>query len=115
MDICVGNLPRDMTEDDLREIFASFGRVETADVMRPRQRQESAGLGFVGMPARKEAASAVLAVHGKMVNGQTLTAHEVPPRGPVSGVCDRRCLCRAGEPAGGNTHANRMDFRRGRP
>ena len=36
MDICVGNLPSNMTGNSLREVFESFGRVETADVVRHR-------------------------------------------------------------------------------
>ena len=55
MDICVGNLPNDMTGNDLREVFESFGRVETADVVTHRHGDESRGWGFVGMPARSEA------------------------------------------------------------
>ena len=38
MDICVGNLPTDVTGSDLREVFELFGRVETADVMRAPSR-----------------------------------------------------------------------------
>jgi RNA recognition motif-containing protein len=114
MDICVGNLPRDTTGDGLREIFESFGRVEAVNVTRPRHGEESKGLGFVGMPARAEAVSAVLAVHGKTVNGQAITANEVQARGPVSGVCGTRCLCRAGDQPAGNTHLSREESRRER-
>ncbi len=114
MDICVGNLPRDTTGNDLREIFEFFGRVETAAVVRPRPGEESKGLGFVGMPARAEAVSAVLGVHGKTVNGQALTANEVQPRSPISGVCSTRCPCRAGNQAAGNTHPSRVESRRER-
>ena len=103
MDICVGNLPGDVTARDLREIFESFGRVEAVNMTRSRQGKESKGLGFVGMPARVEAVSAVLAVHGKMVNGQALTANEVQPRGPVSGVGGTRCPCRSENATSDNT------------
>jgi RNA recognition motif-containing protein len=96
MDICVGNLPSDMTGNDLREVFESFGRVETADVMKHRHGDASSGLGFVGMPARSEAVCATLCVHGRNVNGQAITATEVRPRDPVSEVCHARCHCRSG-------------------
>ena len=96
MDICVGNLPSDVTGNDLREVFESFGWVETADVVRHRPGEESRGLGFVGMPARSEAVRAVLGVHGRNVNGQAITATEVRPRDPVSGACLSRCHCRSG-------------------
>jgi RNA recognition motif-containing protein len=95
MDICVGNLPSDVTAGDLREIFEFFGRVATAQVVRPRYGEESQGWGVVGMPARKEAVLAVLGVHGKTLKGQAITANEVQPRGPVSGACCVRCHCRS--------------------
>ena len=93
MDICVGNLPDDMTGSDLREVFESFGRVETADVVRHHPGEKSRGLGFVGMPARNEAVCAVLGVHGRSLNGLAITAIEVQPRDPVSGACGPRCHC----------------------
>jgi RNA recognition motif-containing protein len=97
MDICVGNLPSDVTGSDLRTVFESFGRVETADVVKHRHGGESRGLGFVGMPARSEAVRAVLGVHGRNVNGRAITATEVRPRDPLSGTCGARCHCRSGE------------------
>jgi cold-inducible RNA-binding protein len=94
MDICVGNLPRDVTGNDLREVFEPFGRVESANVVTRSYGNESRRLGFVGMPSRSEAASAVLGVHGRNMDGQAITAHEVRPGDPVSGACGPRCPCR---------------------
>jgi len=104
MDICVGNLPIGVTGRDLREVFESFGRVETADVLRHRRGDESRELGFVGMPARSEAICAVLSVHGRNLNGQAITATEIRPRDPVSGACHTRCHCRSRQLVTGNTH-----------
>jgi hypothetical protein len=109
MDICVDNLPSDVTGNDLRKIFESFGRVETVDVVKHRHRDESRRFGFVDMPARSEAVCAVLGVHGRNVNGQALTAAEVRPRDPVSGACRTRCHCRSGEQAAPQA---RMDWTR---
>jgi RNA recognition motif-containing protein len=97
MDICVGNLPCDVTGRDLREVFASLGRVETAEVVKPRRGEKSRRLGFVGMPARSEGVCAVLGVHGKTVNGQILTVIEIRPRDLASGAGRARCRCRGGE------------------
>ena len=94
MDICVGNLPIGVTGRDLREVFELFGQVETADVARHGRGGEPRGSGFVGMPARSEAVCAVLSVHGRNVKGQAITATEIRPRDPVSGVCHTRCHCR---------------------
>jgi len=104
MDICVGNLPSDMTGNDLREVFESFGRVETADVVKHHYGDESGGFGFVGMPHRSDAVSAVLGVQGRNVNGQAITATEVQPRDPVSGACRTRCPCRSRNQATGYVH-----------
>jgi RNA recognition motif-containing protein len=95
MDIYVGNLPRGVTGNDLREVFESFGRVETAAVVRSRHGEESRGWGFVGMPSRSEGVSAVFGLHGRNWDGQTITAVEVRPRDPVSGSCRGRCPCRS--------------------
>ena len=112
MDICVGNLPRDVTGNDLREVFASFGRVETADVAKRRRGDESRGLGFVGMPSRREAASAVLGLHGRNWSGQAVTVTEVRPRDPASGACCTRCPCRSEKQPTGNTHRIAAESRR---
>ena len=98
MNICVGNLPSGITGNDLREVFESFGRVETADVVRRRQSDESRGFGFVGMPARSEAVCAVLGVHGSNLKGHVITANEVRLRDPVSGASRTRCHCRSAFP-----------------
>ncbi len=93
MNIYVGHLASDITGRDLREAFASFGRVETAAVMRHHHSDESRGYGFVGMPSRDEATSAIVGLHGTPLQGQALTATELPPRDPVSGACRARCHC----------------------
>ena len=94
MRIGVGNLPRDVTGNDLREVFEPFGRVESANVVQRSYGAESRGWGFVGMPSHSEAASALLGIHGRNVDGQVITAHEVRPGDPVSGACGPRCPCR---------------------
>jgi len=111
MDIYVGNLSSDVTGSDLREVFESFGRVETADVVKHRHSHESRGFGFVGMPARSEAVCAVLGVHGRSLNGQAITATEVRPRDPVSGACRTRCHCRSGRQSAGDVHPIPAAFR----
>jgi RNA recognition motif-containing protein len=93
MDIYVGNLPSGITVNDLRAVFEPFGVVATADMAKDRHGDESRGFGFVGMPARSEGVCAVLGIHGRNVSGQMITATEVRPRDPVSGVCRTRCHC----------------------
>jgi RNA recognition motif-containing protein len=102
MDIYVGNLSSDVTGSDLRGVFELFGRVEKVDVARCRHGDESRGFGFVGMPARSEAVSAVLSVHGRSLKGQMITVMEVQAGVAVSGACRTRCRCRSVRPASGN-------------
>jgi RNA recognition motif-containing protein len=97
MDICVANLPSGIAESDLREVFESFGLVETVDVVKHRPEYGFRGFGFVGMPARSEGVSAILGVYGRKLNGHAITATEVPLRDPVSGACRARCHCQSGK------------------
>ncbi len=112
MEICVGNLPSDVTGNDLREVFEPFGRVVTVNVVKHGYGDECRRLGFVGMPSRSEAASAVLGLHGRNWNGQAITAAEVRPRDPVSGTCCVRCPCRSEKQPTGNAHRISAESRR---
>ena len=80
MNIYVGNLAGDVTEDDLRQLFEAFGQVESANVVKDRFSGQSRGFGFVDMPSRKEALSAIDGVNGKNVKGQAIKVNEARPR-----------------------------------
>jgi len=82
MNIYVGNLANDVTEDDLRQLFEAFGQVESINVVKDRFSGEPRGFGFVDMPSRKEALAAIAAVNGKNVKGQVIKADEARPRSP---------------------------------
>ncbi len=113
MDICVGNLPSDVTGTDVREVFEPFGRVETAHVMKHRHGGGSRSFGFVAMPARSEAVSAILGLDGKHLKGRAITATEVRPRDPVCGACRTPCYCRSHAQAAGNARPIPAAFRKG--
>ncbi|MHC4475044.1 MAG: RNA recognition motif domain-containing protein [Planctomycetota bacterium] len=80
MNIYVGNLSHDATEDDLRQAFEAFGQVETANVIKDRFSGESRGFGFVEMPSRNEAQTAILSLNGKDLKGRVVTVNEARPR-----------------------------------
>ncbi|MEW6686214.1 MAG: RNA-binding protein [Candidatus Edwardsbacteria bacterium] len=80
MNIYVGNLAREVTEEDLRQVFGVFGQVTTATVIRDKFSGESRGFGFVEMPARTEAQSAINSMNGKELKGGTLNVNEARPR-----------------------------------
>lgn len=76
MNIYVGNLSLETSEDDLREAFAVFGQVRSVNIVRDRDGGESRGFGFVTMPSEKEAKSAINEMNGKDVKGQTIKVEE---------------------------------------
>ena len=80
MNIYVGNLLRDVTEDDLREAFEEFGQVASVTLIKDKFSGESRGFGFVEMPAKAEAQSAINGLNGKELKGQTLNVNEARPR-----------------------------------
>ena len=103
MNVYVGNLPSDVTGNDLREVFEPFGRVETAHLVKHRHGGGSRGFGFVDMPSRSEAVSAIVGLEGRNLRGRAITANEVRPRDPVCGACRTPCYCLNRKRAIGNT------------
>ncbi len=80
MNIYVGNLAPDMREDELKEAFASFGTVESVSIIKDRYTGESKGFGFIEMPAKDEAQSAMDSLNGKEFKGQKVIVNEAKPR-----------------------------------
>ena len=82
MNIYVGNLSFDATDDDLREAFESFGTVDTANVIRDHYSGRSRGFGFVEMPESAEAEAAIAGLDGQEVAGRSVKVNEARPRPP---------------------------------
>ena len=80
MNIYVGNLSRDVTEEDLQQAFEAFGQVASAKVITNKFTGQPRGFGFVEMPGEAEAQSAIEGLNGKELKGQTLTVNEARPR-----------------------------------
>ncbi len=80
MNIYVGNLSFETTDEQLREEFGAFGEITSANVIKDRMTNRSRGFGFVEMANNEEAKSAIEAIHGKTVDGRTITAAEARPR-----------------------------------
>jgi RNA recognition motif-containing protein len=85
MNIYVGNLSFEVTDDDLRQIFSAYGEVESASVVKDRFSGESRGFGFVEMPAKKDADAAIAGLNGTEQKGRTITVNEAKPKAPKSG------------------------------
>lgn len=80
MNIYVGNLARDVVDDDLQQAFEAFGQVASAHVIKDRYSGESRGFGFVEMASRAEAQAAIVGLNGKELKGRTLNVNEARPR-----------------------------------
>jgi len=80
MNIYVGNLSYEITEEDLQEAFEAFGKVESVRIIKDKYSGRSKGFGFVEMPAKGEAESAIEGLNGKELKGRTLNVNEARPR-----------------------------------
>jgi RNA recognition motif-containing protein len=80
MNIYVGNLSFETTEDQLRQVFGSFGEVVSASVIADKFSGESRGFGFVEMAGKTEAAAAITGLNGQDLNGRALNVNEARPR-----------------------------------
>lgn len=80
MNIYVGNLPRNVSESELKEAFQAYGEVATASIIKDKYSGESRGFGFVEMPNREEAEKAIAALNGQELKGRALTVNEARPR-----------------------------------
>jgi RNA recognition motif-containing protein len=76
----VGNLSFQTSSDDLRDLFAQAGTVETANVVEDRDTGRSRGFGFVEMANKEEGEAAIAQFNGKEFNGRNLTVNEARPR-----------------------------------
>ena len=74
-----------MTEEDLKEVFEAFGQVESVSIIKDKYSGQSKGFGFVEMPAKAEAQSAINDLNGKELKGRTLNVNEARPRTETRG------------------------------
>lgn len=80
MNIFVGNLSRDVTDDELRELFANYGQVKSVKIIRDMFSQESKGFGFIEMPGLSEAQKAIGELNTKELKGKKISVNEARPR-----------------------------------
>jgi RNA recognition motif-containing protein len=85
MNIFVGNISRNATEDDIREAFAAFGKVATVSLLKDKFSGEPRGFGFVEMPAKNEADAAIAGLNGVDLKGRALTVNEARPKTETRG------------------------------
>ncbi len=80
MNIYVGNLSYEVTEEDLKEAFEVFGEVETVRVLKDKDTGRSKGFGFVEMPNDADAQSAINDLNDKELKGRTIKVNTARPR-----------------------------------
>jgi len=80
MNIYIGNLSYDMSEEDLRNSFEDHGVVDSAKIITDRETGRSKGFGFVEMPNEEEAKGAIQELNGALVNGRPLKVNEAKAR-----------------------------------
>src|SRR3972149_3019876 len=88
MNIFVGNLSREVTEEELRAAFTAYGQVDKVSILRDKFTGEPRGFGFVEMPSKAEAQAAINGMNQKELKGRNLNVNEARPkteRGPGGG------------------------------
>ncbi len=80
MNIYVGNLSYEVTEQELRQAFEAFGEVESTNIIKDKYSGQSKGFGFLEMPTKAEAEAAVEGLNGTDLKGRTLNVNEARPR-----------------------------------
>ena len=80
MNIYVGSLSYEVTEEDLRQAFEAFGEVETVKIIKDNYSNRSKGFGFVEMPDKAAAESAINGLEGKELKGRALKVNQARPR-----------------------------------
>lgn len=79
MKLYTGNLPKDITEDELRNEFSKFGAVDTVALIKDKFTGTLKGFGFVEMPVRPEAEAAIAGMNEKEIRGRKIVVNEARP------------------------------------
>ncbi len=80
MNLYVGNLSYDMSEENLRSEFAEYGEVQSAKIITDKFTGRSRGFGFVEMNSDDEGKKAMEELNGKDCEGRQLVVNEARPR-----------------------------------
>jgi RNA recognition motif-containing protein len=83
--IYVGNCPFDVTEQQLRDVFSTYGEVSSVSVITDRDTGRPRGFAFVEMSDSSAAQAAIRGVNGTELGGRTLNVNEARPKGNGGG------------------------------
>jgi RNA recognition motif-containing protein len=90
MNIYIGNLAPEVTEDELKQEFAVFGEVTSVSIIKDKYSGKSKGFGFVEMTSQTEGQTAISSLKGKMVKDRTIEVSEARPRSERGSYRDQR-------------------------
>jgi RNA recognition motif-containing protein len=76
----VGNMPYQMSEEDLQALFSEAGEVVSARIITDRQTGQPRGFGFVEMASKAEGQKAISLINGRLVEGRALLVNEAKPQ-----------------------------------
>jgi cold-inducible RNA-binding protein len=106
MNLYVGNLPYRISEDQLKSTFEEFGEVSSCTIIKDKVTGQSKGFGFLEMPGREEAETAISNLNGRDLMGRKINVNEARPReggrGPGGGGGGRDGGYGGGYGGGGN-------------
>lgn len=90
MNIYIGNIPRESSENDVKALFEEFGNVESINLIRDNYTKMLKGFGFVEMSENEAAEKAIKSLDGQMFNGRPLTVNVAKPKSDNRGNKPRR-------------------------
>lgn len=96
MKLYVGNLSYDTTEDQVKDLFASYGTPDSVRLITDRDTGRAKGFGFVEFSNDQEAKAAMSGLNGQDFNGRPLTVNEARPQEPRTGGGNRGGYSRSG-------------------
>jgi cold-inducible RNA-binding protein len=80
LNIYVGNLSYEVTEEELRDEFAAFGEVASANIIKDKYSGQSKGFAFVEMPLLSAGQAAITGLNGKMLQNRAIAVSGARPR-----------------------------------
>jgi len=83
--IFVGNLSFNTTEDELRQLFETYGQVDRVSILTDRETGRSRGFGFVEMTNAEEGEKAIAGLNGSQFGGRTINVNEARPKAERAG------------------------------
>jgi RNA recognition motif-containing protein len=85
MNIYIGNIARESSEEEIRKLFEEFGKVDSVVLIKDNQTNMLKGFGFIEMPAQEEAENAIKSLNGQLFNNRPLTVNVAKPKKEFGG------------------------------